>query len=341
MKLLTIKILLIVLIFSSLFLSCEKAIMDEQVSSKPVETFEYLWEEVDQHYSFFDYKQVNWDQIHQIYSSKINDEMSEYELFHHLFEMLTKLKDGHVNLISHFNVSRYEFYLEGKNNYNERLIRENYISKYYYQTGPFLHDYVQDKNIGYIRYNSFADDVSQYSLDLMLSRFADSEGIILDLRQNGGGKVTNVFRILEHFVASDTEVYKSYIKKGPAHNDFSEAQIATVSPEGQYSYTQQPIIILTDRGSFSATSFFALACRAIPNVYLVGDTTGGGLGAPSGGQLPNGWTYRISVTKTLSMDYENFENGVPPDYFAELDDNNVLLGKDDVIEKAIEVIHSK
>lgn len=321
-----------------LLISCEKAIMDEPIADNPIETFDYLWNEVDQHYSFFDYKGIDWDNTYNKYRPHVNNEMNEYQLFNLMFDMLTELRDGHVNLISHFNVSRYEFDLQGKNNYNERLIKEYYISDKYYVTGPFAHDYIQDKNIGYVRYSSFANNVSEYSMDFVLARFTETDGLILDLRQNGGGSVSNIFNILEHFVKNETSVYHSYIKNGPEHENFSDAQTATVSPNGQYSYTHKPVMVLVDRGSFSATSFFSLACKAIPNMYLVGDTTGGGLGAPSGGQLPNGWTYRFSVTKTLSLSGENFENGVPPDFFAELNDTDVLLGEDALIEKAVELI---
>lgn len=329
---------ILLLILLSLTISCEKAIMDEAVEDSPIENFDYLWREVDQHYAFFEYKKVNWNKVYLDHRSKINSQTNPYQLFDVMFDMLTELKDGHVNLISSFNISRYEFDLQGKNNYNERLIKENYLSSKYYITTPFTHDYIKDLNIGYIRYHSFSNEVSEYSMDLMLARFSETDGIILDLRQNGGGAVTNIFRILEHFVKSETPVYQSYIKTGPGHQEFSDAQIATVSPSGQFFYTQKPIMVLVDRGSFSATSFFSLATKAIPNMYLVGDTTGGGLGAPSGGQLPNGWTYRISVTQTLSMQGENFEDGVPPHYFSELNPNDIELGKDAVIDKAISII---
>lgn len=329
---------IILILFLTSLSSCEKAIMDEQETENPVNTFDYLWKEVDQHYSFFKYKNIDWKQIYNKYRPYVNDNLSDYELFNILFEMLNELKDGHVNLISHFNVSRYEFDLQAKNNYNERLIRENYISNKYYITGPFKHDFIKDYNIGYIRYKSFSGNVSEFSMDFMLARFSKTEGIILDLRQNGGGSIQNIFRILEHFVKQETNIYKSYIKEGPEHENFSKVQMASVKPKGQYFYTDHPIIVLVDRGSFSATSFFSLATKAISNIKLVGDTTGGGLGAPSGGQLPNGWTYRISVSKTLSLNNENWENGVPPDYFVELDDSGVLNGEDAIIDKAIDLI---
>ena len=65
----------------------------------------------------------------------------------------------------------------------------------------------------------------------------------------------------------------------------------------------------------------------------MGDITGGGLGAPNGGELPNGWEYRFSITQTLDLDGNNFENGVPPDIeaFIDFDDRT----KDEVIERAL------
>ena len=65
--------------------------------------------------------------------------------------------------------------------------------------------------------------------------------------------------------------------------------------------------ILTDRGTFSSGSHFTLAMRKVPHAVIMGDTTGGGMGLPNGGQLPNGWTYRFSVTSTRDLDGSNFD----------------------------------
>ena len=82
-----------------------------------------------------------------------------------------------------------------------------------------------------------------------------------------------------------------------------------------------------------------LYTKALDQVTLVGDTTGGGLGVPNGGQLPNGWIYRFSITQTLSLDQKpDYENGVPPDVFARFDWSD--LSKDEVLEYAIrELLH--
>ena len=58
------------------------------------------------------------------------------------------------------------------------------------------------------------------------------------------------------------------------------------------------------------------------------------MGLPNGGQLPNGWTYRFSITRTIAVDGGNYENGVPPDYRVILDDDADETGIDNVIEFA-------
>ena len=114
---------------------------------------------------------------------------------------------------------------------------------------------------------------------------------------------------------------------------------AVTAPEVDNPYTGK-VVLLIDRGSYSATSFFALCCRSYDNITLVGDTTGGGLGLPKGRQLPNGWYVRYSVTRTLAPDGTNFENGVPPDEVVVLDPLSTAAGKDNVIERACDIIEN-
>ncbi|HSJ67968.1 MAG TPA: hypothetical protein VK921_09850, partial [Anditalea sp.] len=62
---------------------------------------------------------------------------------------------------------------------------------------------------------------------------------------------------------------------------------------------------------------------------------GGGGGLPNGGQLPNGWTYRFSVSQLLDLQGNNYsEQGVPPDIFAEFDWTD--LTKDEILDRAME-----
>ena len=126
------------------------------------------------------------------------------------------------------------------------------------------------------------------------------------------------------------------IKTGPAHDDFSDPEPVIVEPHDGIRY-EKPVMVLTDRGTYSSGSLLALATKALPNVTLVGDTTGGGLGMPNGGQLPNGWSYRFSITQSLTLDHRpDYENGVPPDSPTQLDWSD--LTRDEILEEAIKLI---
>lgn len=316
------------------FTSCEKAIFEEDLAStNPKENFEYLWNECNEKYSYFDVKNIDWNSIKSKYAAKIYDGMSQDSLFKVLGGMLTELKDDHTNLISNFNISTFRVDYLGQDNFDWRIIEDNYLSRDYYISGPFSHNYLDNKKIGYIRFPSFPGTVDPNNLDFVLERYKNTKGLILDLRENGGGAVTDIFAILSRFVESKTLVNYSRIKTGLGHNEFSDAKPVYVSPYNGIRYKNK-VVVLVDRGTYSAGSFFSLATKALPNMILIGDTTGGGLGLPNGGQLPNGWTYRFSITQALTLDKSpDYENGVPPDIKVLFDWND--LTKDEILERAI------
>lgn len=316
------------------FFSCEDAMFEKDMASTdPMTNFEYMWKQCDEKYSYFELKNIDWDQIKTKYSAKISHNMSEEALFNVLGDMLTELKDDHTNLFSNFNISFFGTDKLGQDNYDARIVKDHYLSDNYYISGPFIHDYLANKEIGYIRFGAFTGTVDDTNLDFILNRYKNTKGLILDLRENGGGAVTDVFNILSRFVEKETILNYSRIKTGPAHNDFSDDEPVKVTPYDGIRYKNK-VMVLIDRGTFSAGSFTSLATKALPNMILVGDTTGGGLGLPNGGQLPNGWTYRFSVTQALTLDKNNaYENGVPPDIKASFDWND--LTKDEIIERAL------
>ena len=317
-----------------LLASCEKIMFESDLSSTdPHKNFDYLWKECDEKYSYFEVKNIDWDEVKIRYSSKLYDGMSEDSLFNVLGEMLTELRDDHTNLVSNFNVSSFGVNYLGQDNFDWRILVDNYLGQDYYVSGPFIHEFIDNGNIGYIRFSSFTGTVGGTNLDFILNRYKNTKGIILDMRENGGGAVTDVFNILQRFVESETLVNYSRIKNGPGHNDFSEPEPVYVKPYDGIRYTKN-VAVLVDRGTYSAGSFTSLATKALSNMTLIGDTTGGGLGLPNGGQLPNGWTYRFSITQALTLDKDpSYENGVPPDIYTLFDWND--LTKDEILERAI------
>jgi hypothetical protein len=321
-----------------IFTSCEKLVFSPEISSDPITTFEYLWDKVDQQYAYFDVKNVDWDDIYLEYESKIHADLSDDSLFFYLGSMLNKLKDGHVNLFSEFNISRFDISKLGPKNIDYRFIQDNYLGSDYYSTGPFRHDFIANDQIAYVRYSSFSDLFSDSNMMFIFNRYKDTDGLILDLRQNGGGYMMNIFKLLSYFTLSEDPIYTTCIKSGPSHDDFTENESIYSTVYDTVLHYTKPVAVLIDRGSYSATSMFSLATLQLDNMFLVGDTTGGGLGMPNGGQLPNGWTYRFSITRTLTPDGLNYENGIPPDYYAVLDSSDMQQGYDTVIETALDVL---
>jgi len=325
----------IYLLLSSLFLlSCETVFFEANLAStSPRNNFEYLWGECNEKYAYFELKNIHWDNVRTEYAAKIYEDMTDDSLFNVLGGMLTELRDDHANLFSNFNVSFYGVEYLAQDNFDWRIIVDHYLSQDFYISGPFSHSFLEDEQIGYVRLASFSEELKEENLDFILNRYKDTKGLILDIRENGGGAIANVFKILSRFVETETLVNYSVIKAGPEHDDFSTPEYVMVQPYDETSYNKK-VAVLTDRGTYSSGSLLSLATKALPNMFMVGDTTGGGLGMPSGGQLPNGWTYRFSVTQSLTLDKKpDFENGVPPDVYVLFDWAN--LTKDEILDRAI------
>lgn len=147
--------IIILLSIVLLLTSCEKLFFEPEAQSDPRTTFQYLWDEVDQKYAFFDVKNIDWDDIYLKYSSKIHADLSDDSLFYYLGSMMKELKDGHVNLYSDFNISRYDIRQLGPENINYRFIQENYLGDDYYISGVFRHDFIAEGKVAYVRYSSF------------------------------------------------------------------------------------------------------------------------------------------------------------------------------------------
>ena len=331
------RIILFLTIF--LFASCERLLFEPDKATKnSLENFEYLWNEIDKKYSYFELKKIDWDEVRTRYRARLlsgaapNDEV----LFKLMGDMMNELRDDHTNLISPFNVQIYNVALKHKPNFNWRTVQEHYLKEPYYTAG-FTHDFLENKQIGYIRYSSFMFGATDNSLDFIINRYSGTRGLILDLRENGGGDLNNIIRILSRFVSSKTLVAYNRTRNGRGRNDFGSYEPFYITPSSSTFKYLKPVMVLVDRGSYSATTFFALATKALPLMVLVGDTTGGGGGLPNGGELPNGWIYRFSISQVSDLDKNIYaENGVPADIAAEFDWTN--LQKDEIIEKAIQEI---
>jgi len=304
-----------------------------EFDDSPSGNFEALWTIIDEHYCFFEYKQIDWDEVHARYAAKIKDKMTEQELFAALDAMLQELKDGHVNLITPFDLGRYwKWFEDYPANYDSELI-SNYLGTDYAIAGGFRYT-VFDDDIGYLRYADFSSSLSNNNLDYIIERCASCRGIIIDVRNNGGGLLTNVDLIASRFTEEKVQVGYIKHKTGTGHNDFSKPLERFIEPSSGKRYTGR-VVVLTNRSCYSATNDFVNAMRYFPKVVTMGDRTGGGSGLPFSSEIPNGWAVRFSASPMLDADMQQIEFGIEPDVAVNLNTDDIAEGKDTLIEAAI------
>lgn len=304
----------------------------EDFDNNPRGNFEALWTIIDEQYCFFDYKTVNWDEVHAAYSRRIDNNMNEESLFKVLNEMLQELRDGHVNLVSSFDVGRYwNWFEEYPDNFYEHL-KDDYLGTDYHIAGGIRYKILED-NIGYIYYGSFSDGIGDTNLDYIINKLSICQGIIFDVRNNGGGMLSNVEKIAARFFNEKTLVGYIQHKTGKGHNDFSGLYPRYIEPSGRLRY-QKPVVVLTNRRCYSATNDFVNAMKSAPNVTVIGDKTGGGSGLPFSSEIPNGWSVRFSASPIYNSQKQHTEFGIDPDREVHLSKDDIENGIDTIIEAA-------
>ncbi len=109
--------------------------------------------------------------------------------------------------------------------------------------------------------------------------------------------------------------------------------------ENAFAYDKR-VVVLIDRGCFSATDVFAAALGALPNVTLVGEATSGGSGRASGHRLPHsGIRLQLSTMASFRPDGVLFEgNGVVPDVLVEAEPGDVVGTSDAPLQRAVALL---
>lgn len=336
MKSLTRKSLLYIVLLL-LSVSCNESYMN--FDNNPRGNFDALWTIIDRNYCFFEYKNIDWDAVYKKYSVRVTANMENDELFKLMGDMLSELKDGHVNLIASHDVSRYwQWYQDYPANF-DATIQSRYLGKDFSIASGLYYKILED-NVGYIYYSSFSSDIGESNLDQVLNRMAVCKGIIIDVRNNGGGSLTNVERLAGRFFNEKTHVGYISHKLGPGHNDFSELHPKYVTSSNRVRY-QKPVIVLANRGCYSATNDFVSIMKYAPNATVIGDKTGGGSGLPFSMELPNGWSIRFSASPMFNAEKEHIEFGVEPHKFVNMLEGDIKAKRDTLIETARKMISDK
>jgi len=318
--------------------SCEMT--DMQFDNNPRGNFDALWTILDRNYCFFEYKNIDWDSVYTDYSARITSDMNNDALFKLMGEMLAELKDGHVNLSASHDITRYWQWQDDYPANFDPTIQKHYLGKEtdYSRASGMWYKILED-NVGYLYYGSFSSDVGEGNLDQVLNRMALCHGLIIDVRNNGGGNLTNVERITSRFFNERTLIGYISHKIGIGHNDFSPLYPKYATSSNRVRY-QKPVVVLTNRGCYSATNEFVSIMKYAPNVTVMGDQTGGGSGLPFSSELPNGWSIRFSASPMFNAEKEHIEFGVEPDIYVNMQQGDKDKNRDTIVEAARALIRT-
>ena len=327
---------------------------DSDIVNDAEGNFEILWKICDEYYCYFDYKNIDWDSIHTAYKTRVHNDMSSDELFKVCADMLAELKDGHVNLSYGYDNSKYwNWHEDYPENYSARIVHEYYLNNDYHIKGGFEYK-VLPQNIGYMYYDSFSSEFSEGLLDYILTQFKDCKGVIIDIRSNGGGSISNVNKIACRFSKED-KVLCGYTlhKTGPGHSEFADtipnyiehesSSISDINNENNIVKFLKDVVVLSNRGVYSAANDFIRTMKVLDNVTIMGDRSGGGGGVPCNFDLPNGWVVRLSTSPMLDINGVHTEFGIDPTEGFKIDmaPDAHITGKDAILDKAIEFLSAK
>jgi carboxyl-terminal processing protease len=199
---------------------------------------------------------------------------------------------------------------------------------------PMVAGRMLDSNIAYVQLFTFGDDATKELKDT-LSQMLDQNpsGLILDLRNNGGGYLDTAIDVVSEFVDKGIVMQEVY---GDGRSENFEAKSGGLA-------TKIPMVVLVNEGSASASEIVAGAIQDLGRGYLVGNTTYGKGSVQNYTQLVNDeGAVRVTIARWLTPKGRQIhEVGLAPDFPIELTEQDIKDGKDTQLDKAVEVLTKK
>ena len=185
-------------------------------------------------------------------------------------------------------------------------------------------------NIGYIFIPSFFDETLPPQIEGALQEFGQLDGLILDLRQNGGGSNTVAYPILSFFTEgklgdfiSRTESHALFLEANPIHNS------QTV-----------PLVIMVSEDTVSFGELFSGVLRDVRGAKITGETSLGNVEVLHGYDFEDGSVVWIA-SERFDSDFSDDDweaIGIIPDLEAHAEWDTFYFDTDPAISAALELL---
>lgn len=229
-------------------------------------------------------------------------------------------------------------------------------------------------DIAHVELNSFGREKIVDEFKAMLPQLYAAKGIVLDVRQNGGGStgigaeilkyftdekklVGSVWRTREHraaFKAWGDYYATQKLDSTEAKSDFYQRALKTAKGDFWYKgdtmtfdnsvqepRLRAPVVVLAGNSTGSAAEDFLIIIRQLKStrIPIVGEPSTGSTGQPMSFSLPGGGSARICTKRDTYADGTDFVGvGVIPDVLVAPTVQSLISGKDVVLEKAVAVL---
>ena len=184
---------------------------------------------------------------------------------------------------------------------------------------------VKEGNIGYIKIKSFIGSNTATEVVSGLKKVKDTKGLIIDLRGNTGGLLTNAIIIANLFIGNGKIV--SIVSKNGKKNDINAQMNVPV--------ITKPTVVLVDGASASASEILSGALKDNKKAVLVGTKTFGKGLVQQIVPLPNETGINITIAKYLTPNGSDInKKGIEPDYKVEYTLSDFKKHNDTQLKKA-------
>lgn len=188
-----------------------------------------------------------------------------------------------------------------------------------------------DGNVGYVRFDSFEEaEPCGSTASAAMAFLAGTRALIIDLRENGGGKPEMVALIASYLFDHRTHLGDLWDRYADStHHYWTQDSVA-----GRRFGGAKPVYVLTSEHTFSAAEAFAYDLQALKRVTVVGETTGGGAHPASEGRLGDHFAISVpwgsSINPITGTNWEGV--GVVPD---------VKVSADEALAAALKLIRDR